>query len=460
MALMSTSRPSIRARVLSRLPATMTAAGGFKIAKVNGIWTFSPDFGALALVSSISDPGNTQVWVFNAQTGAYSRMTVSAFVSALAQTGAGYAIMWTFDASTADADPGAGKIRFNNSAQSSTTQLFVDLLDAGGMDWTTVIDSFDDATNAVKGNWSLTKVGEASRRLVGTLSAWTTASGYRKLTVAVTGSSSSNPFANGDPLLFAFVRAGDSGGGDVAGPGSSTDNTLPRFDGATGKLLQAGSMAVADDGKATVNLASAATSSVEPVARLSHATSGTPAAGIGAALEFEVETAGGNMEVGARIDAVTTDVNSATEDFDLVVRLMAAGAAVAEKLRILSTGVAYLAGNAARVILHAAGGTTLTGGFDATPFDAGTKSTGTYTPAPADGNLQRAINGGAHTLAPPASDCSIVIQYTNNASAGAITTSGFTKKTGDTITTTNGDDFLFYVTRLNSFSHLHVVALQ
>jgi hypothetical protein len=102
---------------------------------------------------------------------------------------------------------------------------------------------------------------------------------------------------------------------------------------------------------------------------------------------------------------------------------------------------------------------TLTAGYNVTEFNAGTQSSGTYTPAPLSGNFQRAVNGGAHTLAPPATSCSMVIQYTNNASAGAITTSGFTKVQG-AFTTTNGDDFMCYITRNNSFSHLNIVALQ
>ena len=103
---------------------------------------------------------------------------------------------------------------------------------------------------------------------------------------------------------------------------------------------------------------------------------------------------------------------------------------------------------------------TLTAGFDVTAYSAGTKTTGTYTPAASDGNFQYAVNGGAHTLGVPTTDCSIVIQYTNDASAGAITTSAFTAVDGDTITTTDGDDFLFYITRCNAFSHLTVKALQ
>jgi hypothetical protein len=102
----------------------------------------------------------------------------------------------------------------------------------------------------------------------------------------------------------------------------------------------------------------------------------------------------------------------------------------------------------------------LTAGFTSTPFDAGTQTTGTFTPDPLNGNLQRIINNGAHTLAPPASDCSLIVQYTNGASAGAITTSGFTLVDGALFTTTNGHDFLCYITRVNGFHRLSVAAMQ
>lgn len=103
---------------------------------------------------------------------------------------------------------------------------------------------------------------------------------------------------------------------------------------------------------------------------------------------------------------------------------------------------------------------TLTAGYIATPYSAGTKTTGTFTPDPANGNQQYATNGGAHTLAPPSSACSMVIEYVNNGSAGIITTSGFTKVTGDTLNTTNGNKFLFFIIKSQNYSHLHVVALQ
>ena len=99
---------------------------------------------------------------------------------------------------------------------------------------------------------------------------------------------------------------------------------------------------------------------------------------------------------------------------------------------------------------------TLSGGFDYTADADGTKSSGTYTPAYAGGNVKTAINGGAHTLAPQSGNGVILIQYTNNASAGTITTSGFDKVSGDSLTTTNGNDFLCQLTVVGAFSNLHV----
>lgn len=102
----------------------------------------------------------------------------------------------------------------------------------------------------------------------------------------------------------------------------------------------------------------------------------------------------------------------------------------------------------------------LTVGYTATEYDAGTKGSGTFTPDPALGNFQKCVNNGAHTLAPPSSSCTMIIQVTNGASAGTITTSGFTKVTGTAPGTTNGDDFLAFITRVNGFSHLAWQALQ
>jgi hypothetical protein len=83
----------------------------------------------------------------------------------------------------------------------------------------------------------------------------------------------------------------------------------------------------------------AATNTIIDVARLEARSSGTPANGIGVGLLFATETTANNFEIGARIEAVTTDVTATSEDFDLVFKTMAAGAAAAERMRIGSTGL-------------------------------------------------------------------------------------------------------------------------
>jgi hypothetical protein len=112
---------------------------------------------------------------------------------------------------------------------------------------------------------------------------------------------------------------------------------------------------------------------------------------------------------------------------------------------------------------------TLTAAFSTSIDDDGTQSSGTYTPTPSAGsNAKEATNGGAHTLAPfsPATDVQVILDvfYVNNASAGAITTSGFTMVTGDAFTTTNGHEFSCTIKvwdiGATEFSHLHVTALQ
>jgi len=235
---MTLSRMKIKAPV--PFPAGVVGTGGISVGKQGGVWTIEPDFDALATLTAIADPNATSVWVLNSITGVYGKITLAALLASVAQTGAGYALAFVADlSSTADADPGNGKLRFDSVTQNAASTLFVDLFDNGGTDVTAVLDQLDDSTASVKGQWSLTKIGDATRRMLGTLSAVTTASGYRRLSIAVAASSSASPFANGDVVLFCFTRSGDSAGGNVTGPGSATDGQIAAFSGAGGTQLQA-----------------------------------------------------------------------------------------------------------------------------------------------------------------------------------------------------------------------------
>jgi hypothetical protein len=102
-------------------------------------------------------------------------------------------------------------------------------------------------------------------------------------------------------------------------------------------LTAAAAIALLAGAVAAFSVDDAVNNDVTNVATLTHTTSGSPAAGIGTGLAFITETTAGN-ETGMVIEAVTTDVGSGVEDFDLVVKLMEGGAAAAEKLRLTSAG--------------------------------------------------------------------------------------------------------------------------
>ena len=76
-----------------------------------------------------------------------------------------------------------------------------------------------------------------------------------------------------------------------------------------------------------------------------HTTSGTPSNGMGTGIRFVAETSNNLNKVGMSIDAITTDVTFATEDFDMVVRLMDDGNLAAERFRVSSVGTGTFVGN-------------------------------------------------------------------------------------------------------------------
>ncbi len=80
------------------------------------------------------------------------------------------------------------------------------------------------------------------------------------------------------------------GGGDVTGPGSSTDNALARWDGAGGTALLDSTTIVNDDGSTELTIADAITAAASEALATGHNTSGTPATGFGTQHSFKGET--------------------------------------------------------------------------------------------------------------------------------------------------------------------------
>lgn len=79
---------------------------------------------------------------------------------------------------------------------------------------------------------------------------------------------------------------------------------------------------------------SSATNTVNVAGQVNHFSSGTPAAGFGTSFQFLLQN-----DQGAAIEAVYTDATNASEDVDLILKTMAAGATAAERVRINNNGV-------------------------------------------------------------------------------------------------------------------------
>jgi hypothetical protein len=186
-----------------------------------------------------------------------------------------------------------------------------------------------------------------------------------------------------------------------------------------------------------------------------------------------------NADTGyAQIIAQMEDVTELTEDGRLHFYTTQTGASNV-RMTITSAGFVgigttspatalQVVGTSTLAATNLTGAVTITGAVAAnesvttTADNDGTISSGTYTPTPVGGNMKRIVNGGAFTLAEPtvSGDYTMVIQITNNASAGTITASGFNKVTGNAFTTTNGHNFFVYITKCNGFTLANVVALQ
>lgn len=417
---------TVKLRGKVNFPATVTAEGGFQIVKANGVWTLSPKWDDLALETTIPDPEARQLWTLDPVNNVYARLSVQALIDNLPEgppgdpgapgaTGPSPGIHQAYSTTTTDADPGAGTFRLNNATPASATAAYLDNVDAAGATVSGIIDRWDDSTNTVKGFLRVEKSGDATVwgewNVTGSVVDGT---GYRKLTLA--SGAGSGTFTNADVFAITFTRAGDKGAdgvgtGDVVGPASATNNSLARFDGTTGKLLKDGAVVGVDVQAYDADLATLAALGNWKVV-YSNGSSAVVALTLGA-------------------DATIFASNGATS---------------APTFRSIDNlGGVVKSGNQA-----------LTGGFTSASVSAGTKSSGTYTFDPTAGAVQHATNGGAHTFAPPATMGAWMLDYVNNGSAGAITTSGWTKVDGDSFTTTNTHAFRCMISVGNQGSYLSV----
>lgn len=120
---------------------------------------------------------------------------------------------YTFDTSTADTDPGNGKLRLGSSTQNTAVMLRLDNSDGTGADMSGFLSTLASGTSNIKGSVRLQKVNDANAWILFDITSMTVGAGYRNLTVIPRASSSANPFANNDTLMVFFDKNGDKGDG-------------------------------------------------------------------------------------------------------------------------------------------------------------------------------------------------------------------------------------------------------
>lgn len=210
-----------------------TAGDDYKYALAadnDGVWICQPD-GLGGFVWSQPGSGPAGPTGPTGPTGATGAAGATGATGRLGY-GVGARIPYTFSTTTTDSDPGAGTLRFNSGTSALVTAMYLDLDGSDGNTYTTLIDALDDSTSAHKGYLRLEAVTDPTQFFIYNVTGWTTAAGYRKLTVSLVQNFTTGVFANGDAVVLTFSRTGDAGTNGTNGATGATGPTGPT--GATG----------------------------------------------------------------------------------------------------------------------------------------------------------------------------------------------------------------------------------
>ena len=181
-----------------------------------------------ASVSAVSAGGSpTASATYTASTGALA-LAFGLVTGNTGATGNSAGLQMTFNNSTSDADPGAGKLALNNGTLASVTEMYFDDADDNSADISSFVQSFDDVSNAAsRGIIHIEKEGTpATFALYKVTGSVTDASGYTK--VPVSHLVSNGTFSNSDGIRVDFSYSGADGAG---GGSDVSDDTSPQLGG-------------------------------------------------------------------------------------------------------------------------------------------------------------------------------------------------------------------------------------
>ena len=171
-------------------------------------------------------------------TGSQGIQGVTGFAGSLGFTGSkgqdgnfgGATFDYTFDNTITSADPGVGRLKFNNATLSSATSLFIDASNDASTDISTFLNTIDDSSSTIKGHFRVSKKFDPTTFALYTITSLTNNTGW--FTVVCSYASGSGTFANNDDVIITFARTGDKG--DTGFTGSQGIQGVIGFTGSQG----------------------------------------------------------------------------------------------------------------------------------------------------------------------------------------------------------------------------------
>jgi hypothetical protein len=158
--------------------------------------------------------------------------------------GGAYAIMYTWNPQT-NIGSGLAGIATAQAANSqvSSTSLFIDKVGVGGVNAAGMLASAFGSPQAsnVKGSLRVQKVGDPTKWLTYDITVMNdTPATYASMTCVCTGSSSTNPFIVGDPVMVYLQRNGDKGDAGIPKSAKFSDRQAPGTAGGSGTAASFG----------------------------------------------------------------------------------------------------------------------------------------------------------------------------------------------------------------------------
>jgi len=136
--------------------------------------------------------------------------------------GGAYAFPFTLETSTADSDPGNGRLRFNVTGSSAPTVIRMDDLTSNGTNISSLFTSIGANGSAIKGAIRMVAAMDPSRSALFDITGVTTNTGYRNISVTPRGNAAASIFAGVADVLIFVDRVGD-----VASGGSLFQAAVP-----------------------------------------------------------------------------------------------------------------------------------------------------------------------------------------------------------------------------------------